>query len=69
MRAYVDQTTGEIVAVLSMSTWESIAADAHAHDPCLPGTCTSASCRLARKILAANAERETWFGELRASDG
>ncbi len=58
MRTYVDQSTGEIVAVLSLSTWNAIATAAHDAQPCARGTCSSPACVLMHAVLAAHAERE-----------
>ena len=58
MRTYVDPSTCEIVAVLSLSTWQAIATAAHDAAPCAAGTCTSAACTLMHRVLNAHSERE-----------
>lgn len=66
MREYIDESTGEIVAVLSLSTWEALVRDARAGGaPCDLGACTSPTCSLVRGVLLANQEREPLGGELR----
>jgi len=64
MREYIDPSTGEIVAVLSMSTWESLVATATTAAPCAAGACTSLACTVMRGLLAAHDEREPFAGPL-----
>jgi hypothetical protein len=68
MRTYVDQSTGEILAVLSLSTWEHLVQCAIDHCPCAEGPrCTSPGCALARSVIAEHGTREV-FGDLRPRD-
>lgn len=63
MRQYTDQSTGEIVAVVSLATWERLVRLAELVDPCPPGVCGSEVCSLSHALLLEDARRDT-FGPL-----
>lgn len=68
MRQYIDQSTGEIVAVVSLATWERLVHLANLSDPCPPGVCGSEACSLSHALLLEDARRDT-FGPLAPREG
>ena len=62
MREFTDQSTSEIVAVISLPRWEQLVRLARQVEACGAGACDSPACALARAILISN-QPET-FGPL-----